>query len=492
MWRRTKIVCTIGPASNSDERVRSLLMAGMNVARLNFSHGSHEEHAEQYHRLRTAAEDLGANLAIMMDLQGPKIRTGPMRNGEAVELHEGRPFTITVDDIVGDETRTSTTYKQLHQDVVKGSRILLADGMLELYVNSVVGNDILCTVVRGGFLGQHKGINLPGVRVTEPSMTAKDKEDLEFGLQLGVDYVALSFVRSPDDIRGIKAFIRERGGKAGVVAKIERPEAVQHMEAIAALSDAVMVARGDLGVEMDFEEVPEIQKRLIHTCNELGVPVITATQMLESMVNHPRPTRAEVGDVANAIFDGTDAVMLSGESAAGQYPVEACAVMAKIAFKADAEMASAPPAERWVRLRSSNLSDRKNHNLPPDARHETLADAIGQAVVRMAMSLKLKRIVCFTRSGYTALALARYRPPVRITAITNSEETQRRLALLWGVYAYLSEDVTGVDDMVKAVEAILLDQGLARQGDTVAIVAGTPLAVGGRTNLLKLHTLGEE
>lgn len=486
--RRTKIVCTIGPASGTPERIRHLIQAGMNVARLNFSHGTYEYHEEIFRLVRTASAELRQNVAILMDLQGPKIRTGRLRNAELVKLEDGQDIIVTTEEILGDNTIISTSYEHLPQDVKPGDRILMADGTLELQVRRVEPPRIHCKVVTGGYLGQHKGINLPGVDIAAEALTPKDEEDLQFAMKLGADYVALSFVRTPDDIRKIRGIIDEAGASTGVVAKIERPEALDHIDEILYLSDAVMIARGDLGVEVDFEEVPVIQKRLIHKCNEFGVPVITATQMLESMISHPRPTRAEVTDVANAIYDGTDAVMLSGETAAGEYPIEACAVMAKIAFRTDEEMAYSPPAERFVTLRTSDVM---RHTTPVSG-DKTFADAVGQAVCRMASALRIPRIVCFTSSGYTASAIARYRPRTRITAITPSEITQRRCALMWGVTALKTEDIEDVDEMVKRVEWLLVENRMSKKGDTIIIVAGTPLAAAGRTNLLKIHTIGED
>lgn len=490
MKRRTKVVCTIGPATSTPERVRALIQAGMNVVRLNMSHGDHAIHRERYALVRRCAAELDANVAIMIDLQGPKIRTGKLKDGQLVELVDGAEFVITTDGILGDVNRVSTSYKHLPLDVKTGDRILMADGSLELRVCSVHGSNVICEVVRGGMLGEHKGINLPGVEIAEPSLTAKDFEDLAFGLDLGVDFVALSFVRHPNDIVRARQFMQERGKSAAIIAKIERPEALARFDEILPLCDAIMVARGDLGVEVDFEEVPVIQKRLIHRCNEAGTPVITATQMLESMITHAQPTRAEVTDVANAIFDGTDAVMLSAETAAGQFPIEACATMSKIAFKADTELASGPSSERFVRLRAVDLERHRLTNAAERMGNE-FALAIGQAVCRMVSSLDVKRIVCFTTSGYTASTIARFRPAVRIAAITNTASTQRRLALMWGVNAFLVEDFDLIDHMVARVDRLLIENNLAQLGDTVIIVAGTPLVVGGRTNLLKLHTVGE-
>lgn len=489
MHRRTKIVCTIGPATGSPEMIERLIDAGMNVARLNFSHGTHETHREQLHIVRAAAARKQANIAILMDLQGPKIRSGKLVAPHSVMLEPGAPFTITADPLIGDVRRVSTTYENLPYDVNPGDRILLSDGTLELRVDAVAPPDVHCTVVRGGELGESKGINLPGVRIAEPSLTEKDRVDVALAIQEQADFLALSFVRSADDIHGLRELLLAAGSKIGIIAKIERPEAVDDFDEIAALSDGVMVARGDLGVEVDFEDVPGIQKTLIHSCNTLGVPVITATQMLESMVNCGRPTRAEVTDVANAIYDGTDAVMLSAETATGQYPIESCSVMARVAHKTDNELRESTGDRRMRDLRRGDLQKRRSSLV--GVHINSYADAIGQAVYRMTESLDINRIVCFTATGYTAGAIARYRPRVRITAITDCEVTCRKCALYWGVSAVLTRDFDLIEVMVHEVEERLLQHHAAEVGDTILIVAGTPLAVGGRTNLLKLHTVGD-
>ncbi|MBL7645058.1 MAG: pyruvate kinase [Candidatus Hydrogenedentes bacterium] len=489
MRRQTKIVCTIGPASCSPEMIERLIDAGMDVARLNFSHGSHESHKERIKIIREVSARKNANVAILMDLQGPKIRTGKLIPPHVVNLEPGASITVTTDKIVGDVNRISTTYANLPHDVKPGDRILLSDGTLELCVESVAPPEVHCTVVRGGELGESKGINLPGVSIAEPSLTDKDRIDVALSIAEKVDFVALSFVRSPDDIRGLRELLRESNSDIGIVAKIERPEALVHIKEIAALSDAVMVARGDLGVEVNFEDVPSIQKTLINSCNELGVPVITATQMLESMVYAGRPTRAEVTDVANAIYDGTDAVMLSAETASGKYPVEACTVMARVAAKTDAETQRTSTDRRMRELRRDELKKRREGMR--GVHLNSYADAIGQAVFRMCESLDITRIVCFTKTGYTAGAIARYRPRVRITAITNRESTCRKCAIMWGVSAVLTKDFDLIEVMVHEVEEQLLRHKAAAEGDTIIIVAGTPLAEGGRTNMLKLHTVGD-
>lgn len=476
--RRTKIVCTLGPSSSDAETIGRLIDAGMNVARLNLSHGSHADHRHVYNTVRAIAQQRDANIAILMDLQGPKIRTGRLRDGAPVELRNNAKLIITTEEIEGNAGRISTTYTNLTKDVSAESRILIADGAMELAVESVQGSEVYCRVVRGGTLGEHKGMNLPGIAVSAPSLTEKDIEDLAFGLELGVDYVALSFVRSAEDVRGLKDRIAAAGRQTPVIAKIERPEALTCFDEIMDVADGVMVARGDLGVEVELHRVPQIQKSLIRLCVDRGIPVITATQMLESMMSSPRPTRAEANDVANAIYDGTDAVMLSGETANGKYPVEAVHVMAQIVESADDALATSPA--RPVQERFTN-----------SRRGTSFKDAIGQAVVRMTQVTDLRHIVVLTQSGYSAEAIARHRPHIPITAITLSEETRRLCALIWGVDAVQSTVVESIDDMILAIDKIVLKKKLADPGDPIVTVAGTPLGVGGRTNLLHLHRVGE-
>ena len=485
--RRTKIVCTLGPSSSLPDVIGDLIDAGLDVARLNFSHGDHNTHRANFQTVRTIAEQKQRNVAVMMDLQGPKIRTGKLAGGGPVELRDGARLVIATRDVPGDAERISTTYEHLPLDVKPGDRILLADGAMELRVEEVSGPDTICRVVHGGMLGEHKGINLPGVAVSAPSLTGKDAADLELAVELGADYVALSFVRKPEDVAELRERItgicKRRGNghpAPGIVVKIERPEALATFDKILPLTDVVMVARGDLGIEMELDDVPQTQKALIRKCNDSGTPVITATQMLESMMSNPRPTRAEVTDVANAIYDGTDAVMLSGETAVGRFPVESVRRMADIAAKADAAIGSMP-GFRGIKRRECIGNIRAGSH----------ADAIGEAVFNMSEALDVVRIVCFTQSGYTARAIARYRPKAPVSAITLSVETLRRSAVIWGVETLLSDEVFGIDEMVRAVDALLLDHNLARRGETVIIVAGTPLVVGGVTNLLNLHTVGD-
>jgi pyruvate kinase len=473
------MVCTLGPSSNGAESIRRLVLEGMDVARLNFSHGSHDAHRAVFETIRRVADETGCNVAVLADLQGPKIRTGRLEKGRPVTLSEGDKLTLRSGDALGNAQHLSTTYEHIAKDVKPGDRILVSDGALEFVVKSVKGRTVNCQVVRGGTLKENQGINLPGVNVSAPALTPKDIEDLEFALELGVDYVGLSFVRRAEDVIDLKKRIDRAGKSALVVAKIERPEALKDFDRILDVADAIMVARGDLGVETDLETVPRIQKEIILRCNERARPVITATQMLESMITNSRPTRAEVGDVANAIYDGTDAVMLSGETAAGQHPIEAARWMARIAAASDAHIMSSPEFAHRVTSRIKSKD--------PDA----FARAIGDATHGIAHVLDVKRIVCFTRSGRTATAIARFRPHVPITAITTRVETQRRCALVWGVEAIVAEEVSGPEEMCRVVDRILLAERLAKKGDPIIIVSGMPSAVEGKTNLLKLHRIGE-
>jgi len=479
--RRTKIVCTIGPSSNSPEVMKKLLEAGMDVARLNFSHGTHDAHQQVYNDLRAAAAASGRNLGIMMDLQGPKIRTGKLKDGEPVLLNSGDPICITTRDIVGDADTISTVYKDLAGDVNPGDTIFLADGILQFIVESVDGEDVYCKVVHGGYLGEHKGINLPGVNVSAPCLTEKDRADLEFGLaNLAIDFVALSFVRTAEDIVEIKKIVEASGKHVAVIAKIERPEGVENFDEILEVTDGIMLARGDLGVEVPLHEVPQIQKALINKCNDAGVPVITATQMFESMIANVRPTRAEVSDVSNAIYDGTDAVMLSGETASGMFPVDAVQIMADVACKTDLDLIKSPPRDIIIRMRENGI--RKGRG--------SYGDAIGQAACRTAHAMKATRIICFTKMGYTAALIARYRPVVPVTAVTMEETIRHRCAVIWGVDTIHTVDPCSTDTIDDVVDKLLLENDLAKTGDTVIIAGGFPLAIPTRTNMMKLHTVG--
>jgi pyruvate kinase len=450
--------------------ITAMIEAGMDIARLNFSHGTQDDHAHAIDLIRRSSARLKRTVAILQDLQGPKIRAGKMAGGEVL-LNNGAEVIITADAIEGTPERIPTTYKALATDVRPGDRILIDDGLIELRVTGKDGWDVECLVVKGGMIKDHKGINLPGVNVSAPSATEKDLDDLRFGLEAGVDYVALSFVRSAEDIDRLKEMI----GRADVpvIAKLEKPEAIERLDEILRVADGVMVARGDLGVELPPERVPIIQKMIIERANRTRVPVITATQMLESMTMNPRPTRAEASDVANAILDGTDAVMLSGETAVGHYPVESVTMMARIAVE----------AER--RILEGRVFRRRR-----DGEQYTFSDAIGDAACLAAHDLNAKAIVVFTQSGATARLISKYRPHVPIIAFTPAEQTLRRLCLYWGVTPKIMKEVVNTDRMVAAVEERLLSDKEVSPGDILVIVAGTPITAKGGTNFLKLHRVG--
>jgi pyruvate kinase len=469
--RKTKIVVTIGPASNSPDMIARLLDAGMNVARLNFSHGTHHEHAQRVETLRAAARQAGRPLAILQDLQGPKIRTGSLVNDGPVQLHAGDRFTITTKEIMGTAKRVSTTYTALPGDVKSGDRILLSDGLIELRVLNVDNDDVNTEVVFGGDLREHQGINLPGVNVSAPALTEKDVEDLAFGLSQGVDYVALSFVRRAADLHDIKERIKAAGKSTPVIAKIEKPEALDDLSGILAAADGVMVARGDLGVEMPPEQVPVVQKQLIEACNAVGIPVITATQMLDSMIRNPRPTRAEASDVANAIIDGTDAVMLSGETATGAFPIESVQMMARIA---DAAEASGRRGDLGAVLDPSIM---QKHSVP---------DAISAAACAIVNVLPIQALIAFTMSGNTAKLLSSLRPTPPIFAFTPSETVYQRMSLIWGVLPILSPYVDRLDDLGDSVRETLVARGFVNPGDSVVMTGGHPIAARGATNFLKI------
>ena len=480
IMRRTKIVSTIGPATSSEEQLERLMQAGMNVARLNFSHGTQDEHAIVIERIRAISTRLGWSVAILQDLQGPKIRTGTLQGGHPVKLVDGSNVIITTRPILGDAQTISTTYKNLPQDVKAGDRILLDDGLIELRVLGSNGIDVQCLVVHGGLLNEHKGINLPGVAVSAPALTEKDREDLKFGLVHGVDYVALSFVRKPEDVLEAKQFIREnlthRSSKSAdapppLIAKLEKPEAIARLDEILDVVDGVMVARGDLGVEMAPEKVPMIQKRIIARCNDLGLPVITATQMLESMITNPRPTRAEASDVANAILDGTDAIMLSAETAVGAYPIEAVQMMVRIALETEA----------------GNRTSSQ-----PQCKRLTQAHAVSHAARALSEETSVQAIVVFTRSGSSAHLISKDRPRTPILAYTPFERVYHRLALWWGVWPYRVPLQNTTEDLITLVEERLQADKLVQHGEHVVIMGSLPVASQARTNFVKLHRVGDE
>ena len=470
-FRHSKIVCTIGPASHSPRIIERLLRSGLDVARLNFSHGSHAEHAQSISMLRDASIKIGKPIGILADLQGPKIRTGPLVGGKPVVLRAGQKFVITTAHVLGDAHRVSTTFQPLPREVHRGDRILLSDGLIELHVRQVRGREVICEVANAGTLGEHKGINLPGVKLHVPALTSKDRDDLKFAMKHAVDYVAVSFVRRPEDVVLAKRLIRRAGKDTPVIAKLEKPEAIENLDAILRVADGVMVARGDLGVEMNPERVPVVQKTIIARAREFRRPVITATQMLESMTENPRPTRAEASDVANAIFDGSDAVMLSAETATGKYPVEAVSMMARIIEEAEAsitEFARPAPQERLK-----------------------VAETIAELVCHASRELHMKLIAVFTHSGFTARLISRYRPMVPIVAFTPETETRRRMALIWGVRPCTIPDVRKVEGLAVVTQKRLLEERLVRKGDVIGIVAGTPMGIRGTTNFMKFHIIGE-
>ena len=469
--RRAKIVCTIGPASNTDMVLRDLMRFGMDVARLNFSHGTHEEHARLIERLRRVALKEGRTICLLQDLQGPKIRTGRLRNRMPVTIKAGSKVTITPNDIPGTSTLISTTFQTLAREVEPGSRILLSDGLIELRVRTIRGAEVDCEVVNGGLLGEHKGINLPGTVVTVPSLTEKDEADLEFGLKHDVDMVAVSFIRSGDDVRYVKRRVEELKSDAWVIAKLEKPQAIEHLEDILEVADGVMVARGDLGVEMPPEKVPVIQKHIIRRASEWRTPVITATQMLESMIENPRPTRAEASDVANAVFDGSDALMLSGETASGKYPREAVAMMAKIICETESHMSDVAQPRR-----------RESHKL-------SISETICESVAHAAQDVDMSAIVVYTETGTTARLISKYRPSTEIYSLTYMPAVCNRANLLWGVHPIMTDHHAAVEEMVDGAEKSLLKHGAVQAGDVIGIVAGTR-TTSGSTNFMRLHMIG--
>lgn len=473
-YRQTKIVATVGPASDSEEMLNRLMDAGADVFRLNFSHGTLQNKADIIDRIRKLSKERQRAFAILGDLQGPKIRTGIMAGG-AMLLAVGAEVTITTRSIEGSGQLIPTTYRQLPEDVDPGDRILLDDGLLELEVIGHENGEVRCRVIVGGTLKDRKGINLPGVKVSAPSLTEKDLDDLQFCMEKGVDYVALSFVRTADDVVALKERLATAKAEIGLIAKIEKPEAVDNFDAILAAADGIMVARGDLGVEIQPEKVPLIQKSIIRRCNTSGKPVITATQMLESMISNPRPTRAETSDVANAILDGTDAVMLSAETASGEYPVEAIRLMVRVAADVEAD-----PQLQATGFRP--ISEAKGYR--------ELPEAIGQAACRTAEAVEAGAILAFTQTGSTAALVAKYRPHLPIYAVTPTQAVRRRMALYRGVRS-IRVDIEGdTEAQICSVEKAVLDSGELDKGDVVVITMGSPVSDPGTTNLMKVHRLG--
>jgi pyruvate kinase len=472
--RRAKIVATLGPASNTEPVLRQLVRAGVDVVRLNFSHGTHEEKLALIQMIRKVSREERKPLCILADLQGPKIRTAKLKDRVPVQLKAGQRLTITPRDVLGTSTLVGTPFKTLAENVEQGSRILLSDGLIELRVHEVSGDDVVCEVINGGMLGENKGINLPGIPVRVPSLTEKDSEDLEFALKHGVDAIAVSFVRTAEDVRLVRNRVTAYGCETWIIAKLEKPQAIEHLDAILTATDAIMVARGDLGVEVPPERVPAIQKHIIRRAAEFRKPVITATQMLESMIENPRPTRAEVSDVANAVYDGSDAVMLSGESAVGKYPVEAVAMMARIV--ADAERNIKEQNLRIPRERMSRLS---------------IAETICEATAHAADDLDLRGIAVFTESGATPRQLSKYHPSVPIFAFSPFEVTINRLSLLWGTTPIRCNRFNTTEELVDTAETLLAQHGYVKPREVIAIVAGTRTK-SGSTNFLRLHVMGDQ
>ena len=476
--RRTKIVCTIGPASASVEQLDRLAAAGMDVARLNFSHGTHAEHAEVVRRLREAETRWGRPVAILQDLQGPTIRLGTFGEGGGgrVDLEVGRPFLLCRTPCVGSSERVFVAPPEYLRDVRRGDQIWMDDGMIQLRVEETTPGEVRCRVVAGGRISDHKGISLPHVDLPASCLTEKDRADLRFGIDQGVDFVAVSFVRSSTDIAEVRKFMEELGAELPIVAKLERQEVIENLPGILTSVEAVMVARGDLGVDVPLEDVPHIQKEIIRQARAAKVPVIVATQMLESMVTHIRPTRAEVSDVTTAIFDGADAIMLSAETASGRYPAEAVEVMARVAERAEqATLALEVPRRR-----------REDRAAPAG-----FPEAVSDAAATAARSLRARAIVAFTQSGFSARLISQERPATPIIAFTPFVAVQRRLALSWGVSSRLIRKVETTDEMVEEIETTLLGDGTVRVGDVLVIISGSPMWVTGTTNLLKVHRVGE-
>jgi pyruvate kinase len=474
--RNTKIVCTIGPASESPEKLEALMKEGMNLARLNFSHGDHAEHKARIDNIRKTAKKLDKNIGILLDTKGPEIRTNDMKDG-SITLVRGQDIIVSMNEVEGTTDKFSVTYKDLINDVDTGDRILLDDGLIELQVKEVSKEDgeISCEVLNGGELKNKKGVNVPGVSVNLPGITDKDRSDILFGIEEDIDFIAASFIRRSSDVLEIRELLEENNGRhIDIIPKIENQEGMDNIDNILAVSDGLMVARGDLGVEIPPESVPMVQKDLIKKCNMLGKPVITATQMLDSMQHNPRCTRAEASDVANAIYDGTDAVMLSGETAAGDYPVEAVRTMASIANSAEA-------AQDYKKL----LSERTKTQQP------NLVTAIGVSVAHTALNLNCKAIIAATESGHTGKRIAKYRPHADIVAVTPYEHVARNLALVWGVHPIVTDGTKNTDHLLNLSVSATIDKGYASYGDLLIITAGVPTGKAGSTNLMKLHVVGD-
>ena len=471
--RNTKIICTLGPAVDNEETLRELILAGMNCARFNFSHGTHESHLATLVRLRRVRDELGVPVATMLDTKGPEIRIKSFAGGP-VTLVKDQEFILTTEDVPGDEHQVSVTYENLHNELTPGCRVLVDDGLIELKVQKIEGRRIHCTVDDGGVLSNNKSINIPGVPIQLPSLTGKDREDLKFAAEQDYDFIAASFVRKASDVEDIRAGLHQYGGDSiRIIAKIENREGVDNLDAIIAASDGIMVARGDLGVEIPAHEVPILQKKMIKATIRQGKPVITATQMLDSMIRNPRPTRAEVSDVANAVFDGTSCVMLSGETASGKYPIEALKTMVDTAVAAEGAI------DYWGRFRENAL-------LPGVS---SISDAITHTCCLTAMDLGASAILAATKSGYTAKVISRFRPACPIIAVCQSEKTRRQLAISWGVHPFLTGEVDSTDRLFSMTVDVARKEGAVQPGETVVITAGVPIGKSGTTNLIKAQVV---
>ena len=472
--KKTKIVCTLGPASDSEEVLTQLVENGLNVCRFNFSHGDHAEQKVRMDTAKKVREKLNVPVALLLDTKGPEIRTGKFADPEVL-LEQGQQFIVTMDEVLGTKEKCTVSYKELVNDVKVGDTILIDDGLVGLRINEIKGNDIICTVENSGIVKNHKGVNLPGVKINLPALTPKDISDIEFGIEQDIDFIAASFVRKASDVLAIREILENNNAThIQIISKIENQEGVENLDEILQVSDGLMVARGDLGVEVPTEEMPIIQKDMIRKCNELGKPVITATQMLDSMIRNPRPTRAEVTDVANAIYDGTDAIMLSGETAAGKYPVEAVKVMASIAKRIEETL------NYEEILKERNLKG------------STVTDAISYATCTTAVELNASAIVSSTSSGYTARMVSKFRPKTPIIAATDSDRTRRQLALSWGVYSVHSSKAENTDEVIEYSINASKESEYINQGELVVVTAGVPVGESGTTNLIKVHVISEE
>ena len=454
--KKTKIICTMGPNSDNREVMKQLVLNGMDVARFNFSHGSHEEHKKRYLQLREVAEEAGIPIAALLDTKGPEIRTGILKDGKKISLKEGQEFVLTTEEVIGDENMVQINYDGLNEDVKEGDRILIDDGLIELHVLGVEGPKILCKVINGGELGERKGVNVPGVKIKLPALTEKDKEDIRFGIEMGFDYSAASFIRSADAILEIREMLEESGSQMGIIAKIENAEGLENLDAIMEASDGIMVARGDLGVEIPPEKLPYLQKKMIEKCSESCKIVITATQMLDSMIRNPRPTRAEVTDVANAVYDGTDVVMLSGETANGKYPVEALKMMVQIVEETEAHLDDAFFKRRRV-------SEDNSHSV---------SNAVCYASVSTARALKAKVIIAPSISGYTARMLSKWHPAATLIGMSPSISTVRKMQLYWGVTPFQAKRAESTDTLIMNSVDMLKEKGIVQEGDLAVVTAG--------------------